>query len=131
MSHDLAPWRNSSVASAGISVSAISSAPIKAKQTVKAIGVNRRCRMCSTITSEPSTIMPKSMAPSESRFAGIPARYMQTNANSGDKGIVGAVRNAAFALPRKNSKTSVTTTRPSASVKDTVRKVLSTSSVRS
>src|SRR4029434_9291917 len=44
--------------------------------------------MCSTITSAPSTTIPKSIAPSECRLAGIPARYMQMKAKSSDSRMV-------------------------------------------
>ena len=56
---------------------------------------SRSCRwwtMCSTITSVPSTMMPKSSAPRHSRFAGIPVKCMQTKANSSASGIVIAVK---------------------------------------
>ena len=44
--------------------------------------------MFSTITTAPSTRMPKSIAPIESRFAGMCLRSRQMNANSSDSGIV-------------------------------------------
>ena len=52
-------------------------------------------RTCSTITSVASTIIPKSRAPRLSRFAGIPEKCMQMNANSRDNGMVMAVSSAA------------------------------------
>ena len=87
--------------------------------------------MCSTITSVPSTMMPKSSAPRLSRFAGMPVKCMQTNANSSDSGIVIAVSSAARTLPRNRNSTATTMTSPSSSVWDTVCSVLSTRSVRS
>ena len=46
--------------------------------------------MFSTITTAPSTRMPKSIAPIDSRFAGMCWRSRQMNANSSDSGIVTA-----------------------------------------
>src|ERR1019366_9394480 len=49
------------------------------------------CRtMFSTITTAPSTTIPKSRAPSDNRFAGILLRSSQIEANSKEKGIVSA-----------------------------------------
>ena len=42
--------------------------------------------MFSTITTAPSTMMPKSMAPMDSRLAEMPRTSMQVKANSSDKG---------------------------------------------
>jgi len=78
------------------------------------------CRIRSTMISEPSTIMPKSRAPRLSRFAGMPVKYMQPNANSSASRIVIAVRRAAFTLPRKSSRIRTTITNPSSSVLLTV-----------
>ena len=44
--------------------------------------------MFSTITTAPSTRMPKSIAPIESRLAGMCRRSRQMKANSSDSGIV-------------------------------------------
>ena len=87
--------------------------------------------MCSTITSVPSTMMPKSSAPRLSRFAGMPVKYMQMKAKSSASGIVIAVSSAARTLPRNNSSMVTITTMPSSSVCDTVCMVLATRSVRS
>ncbi len=57
--------------------------------------------MFSTITTAPSTTMPKSSAPSDSRFAGMPLRFRQMDANSSEKGMVSATMNAPRILPRK------------------------------
>ncbi len=58
-------------------------------------------------------------------------RCMHTNAKSSDSGIVTAVRSAARTLPRVNDSTRTTMTRASVSVREIVRRVLATSSVRS
>src|SRR6266508_42822 len=92
---------------------------------------SRRWTMCSTITSAPSTTIPKSIAPSESRLAGIPARYIQMKAKSSESGMVSAVSSAARALPRKSNSTPITITNPSTSVRETVLSVLLTRSARS
>ena len=89
------------------------------------------CTMCSTMTSVPSTMMPKSSAPRLSRFAGIPLKCMQMNANSSDSGIVMAVSSAARTLPRNRNSTARTMISPSSSVWVTVCSVLLTRSVRS
>ena len=46
--------------------------------------------MFSTMTTAPSTRMPKSMAPIDSRFAGMCLRSRQMKANSSESGIVTA-----------------------------------------
>ena len=58
-----------------------------------------RCRtMFSVMMTAPSTMIPKSMAPSDRRFAGIALRSMKMNANSSESGIVSATRIAARML---------------------------------
>ena len=54
--------------------------------------------MFSVMITAPSTMMPKSIAPSESRLAGMPRRSMKMNANRSDSGIVSATMNAARLL---------------------------------
>ena len=90
-----------------------------------------RRRMCCTITRLPSTMMPKSIAPRLRRFAGIPAKCMQTNAKSSDSGMVTAVSSAARTLPSISDSTRTTMISASVSVRVIVRSVLATSSVRS
>src|SRR5436189_73654 len=51
--------------------------------------------MFSVMMTAPSTMMPKSMAPSDRRFAGIPRRSMKMKAKRSDSGIVSATMNAA------------------------------------
>ena len=50
--------------------------------------------MFSTITTAPSTTMPKSSAPSDSRLAGICRRSRQMEANSSENGMVSATISA-------------------------------------
>ena len=60
-----------------------------------------RCRtMFSTMTTAPSTTIPKSSAPSESRFAGMPFRFRQVAANNSENGIVRATIIAPRTFPR-------------------------------
>ena len=54
--------------------------------------------MFSVMMTAPSTMMPKSMAPSDRRFAGIPRRSMKMKAKRSDSGIVSATMNAARML---------------------------------
>ena len=56
--------------------------------------------MFSTITTAPSTIMPKSIAPIDSRFAGMCAQSRQMNENSRANGIVTATISAVRTLKR-------------------------------
>ena len=87
--------------------------------------------MFSTITIEPSTIIPKSTAPMESRFAGIFPTSMKMNAMSSDSGMVIATMNAARAFPRNRNKMTVTSRMPSIRLCITVCVVRCISSVRS
>ncbi len=69
--------------------------------------------MFSTITTVPSTTMPKSRAPKDRRFAGIFRRSRQIDAKRSEKGIVSATMRAARIFPRKRRSTTVTRMRPS------------------
>ena len=60
--------------------------------------------MFSIITTEPSTTMPKSSAPSESRLAGMWIRSRQMAANSSAKGMVSATMMAPRTLPRNRNR---------------------------
>ena len=87
--------------------------------------------MCSTMTSVPSTMMPKSSAPRLNRLAGIPVKCMQINANSSESGmVIGRQQRGPHAAEKKNS-TIRTMTSPRRAYADTVCSVLSTRSVRS
>ena len=73
--------------------------------------------MCRTqfsiITTELSTIMPKSMAPRLSRLAAMPKRSMPEKANSIDSGMASATISAARRLPRNRNSTATTSSPPS------------------
>ena len=58
-------------------------------------------RMVSIITMVPSTMIPKSMAPSDSRLAGMSVSHMRINAISSDRGMVTVASRALLGLPRK------------------------------
>jgi len=57
-----------------------------------------RRTMFSVMITAPSTMIPKSIAPRESRLAGIPRRSMKMNANSSERGMVRATMRAARML---------------------------------
>ena len=61
--------------------------------------------MFSTITTAPSTTIPKSSAPSDSRLAGICFRSRQVAANSREKGMVSATMIAPRMFPRNRNRT--------------------------
>ncbi|OAV74270.1 hypothetical protein Barb7_02247 [Bacteroidales bacterium Barb7] len=87
---------------------------------------SRFFRIVSIITIEPSTNMPKSTAPSESRLAGISVRYIRMKATSSDRGMVTATSSAPRQLPRKIIRMATTSIIPKNRVWETVRKVVST-----
>ena len=60
--------------------------------------------MFSTITTAPSTTMPKSSAPSESRLAEMCRRSRQMEAKSSENGMVSATMSAPRTLPRKRKR---------------------------
>ncbi len=76
-------------------------------------------------------MMPKSIAPRDNKFAGIPTQVRPMNVASRDSGITSATMNAARRLPRKSSSTSVTSAAPSTRLVNTVLRVLSINQVRS
>ena len=61
--------------------------------------------MFSTMTMVPSMMMPKSMAPMESRLAASPVACRKMKANSSASGMVSAVMTAARKLTRKKIST--------------------------
>ena len=67
----------------------------------------------STMTTELSTTIPKSMAPRLSRLAAMPKRNMPENAHSIDNGIAKATMPAARRLPRNAKSTAITSKPPS------------------
>ena len=76
--------------------------------------------MFSTITTAPSTTMPKSSAPSDSRLAGMLFRFRQMEANSSENGMVSATMNAPRTLPRNRNRISATRMMPSVRLCSTV-----------
>ena len=87
--------------------------------------------MFSTITTAPSTTMPKSSAPSDSRLAGMPFRFRQVAANSSENGMVSATMSAPRTLPRNRNRMITTRMMPSVRLCSTVWVVKCTRSLRS
>ena len=87
--------------------------------------------MFSIMTTAPSTIMPKSSAPSESRFAGMCRRSRQMEANSSENGMVSVTISAPRTLPRKTNRITDTRMMPSVRLCITVSVVRCTRSLRS
>ena len=74
----------------------------------------------------PSTMMPKSMAPIESRPIGMLVKYISVRATKREKGIVIATRAAMDGRPKNSNNTSTTKVMPSDTLCATVCSVLST-----
>ena len=87
--------------------------------------------MFSIITTEPSTISPKSIAPRLIRLPEIPSCFMAMNAASIDSGIAEATIRPPRRLPSSSSSTTMTRSPPSIRFFATVRIVRRTRSVRS
>ena len=96
-----------------------------------AVAVLNLCTKCAAITQAPSTIIPKSIAPKERRFAGMPISFIRIKANNKENGMVKATTNADRKFPRKSTNTMMTIETPSNKVCETVSRVLSTNDVRS
>ncbi len=77
----------------------------------------------SSITIDPSTIIPKSIAPRERRFAWISVKYMKIKAISSESGIVIAITSALRQLPRNIISTPITSRTPKSRVCETVFRV--------
>ena len=86
--------------------------------------------MFSAMTTAPSTMMPKSMAPTDSSPMGMPATYISIKATSRAKGMVIATRAAMAGRPRNNNSTSTTRVMPSSTLCPTVCSVLCTRNSR-
>ena len=87
--------------------------------------------MFSTMTTVPSMMMPKSMAPMESRLAAPSWACRTMKANSRESGMVRATIIAARKLTRKKIRTISTRTMPRRRLSSTVSVVNFTSSLRS
>ena len=85
----------------------------------------------STITTEPSTISPKSTAPRLNRLAEMPACNIKSPANSIESGMAAATTKPARRLPRNANRMAMTSSAPASRLCLTVSMTLSTSSVRS
>ena len=72
------------------------------------------------MTTAPSTIMPKSIAPIESRFAGMCAQSRQMKEKSSANGIVTATISAVRTLNRNRPSTTSTSTMPRSRFRSTV-----------
>ena len=91
---------------------------------------NRR-RMLSTITTEPSTSNPKSMAPRLMRLPESPTCIIPVNAINIDSGMADATITPARRSPRKKNRTAMTRSPPSSRLLRTVRITFETKMVRS
>ena len=78
-----------------------------------------------------STMIPKSTAPSEMRFAGVPVKTIPQKAAISASGMFTAATIAARAWPRKTQSTSVTSSMPTSRFSSTVWVVICTSRSRS
>ncbi len=92
---------------------------------------SRFFRIVSIITMAPSTIIPKSIAPNESKFAGMLVTFININATSREIGIVIATNKAPRQLPNTTIRIRITKPIPSNIVLDIVDNVVSTNSVLS
>ena len=77
---------------------------------------SRRRRMFSVTTIAPSTITPKSSAPSDSMLADIWAAFIRTKMETTASGMVTATTSALRGLPRNSIRTTITRPMPSSTV---------------
>ena len=87
----------------------------------------KRRMMFSTITTAPSTMIPKSMAPRLSRFALIRPCTMPEVARSIESGITSATMSAPARLPSSSSRSAITSAAPVTRFVRTVSSVAFTS----
>ncbi len=92
---------------------------------------SRRRSIASVTTIAPSTMMPKSIAPSENRLAGMCSRFIAMNTATSASGIAVAATNALRGLPRNRISTMQTRPTPSSTVCVTFSTVSFTSWSRS
>ena len=92
---------------------------------------SRATNIPSTITTAPSIMIPKSMAPIESRLADIPITCKQIKANNRDKGIMTATTTVVRQSAIKMNTMKVTNSMPSTRLCVTVCTARSTRSSRS
>lgn len=91
----------------------------------------RTRRMFSTMTTAPSTMRPKSIAPRLIRLPDTPVQRIAENATSIDSGIAAATSSPARRLPISKSRITTTSRPPSSRLVATVRRVRRTRSERS
>ena len=91
----------------------------------------RRCMMFSITITAPSTMMPKSMAPSDKRLAGTPMNLSPKNVARSDRGITKTTAKLALRLDKNRYSTKDTSSAPSTRFLNTVVRVLPMSHVRS
>ena len=84
---------------------------------------SRRRRIASVITIAPSTMMPKSIAPSESRLTEIFVWNIKMNATTIANGMVMPTISALRGLPRKRMSTMSTSPMPENTVRPTLSMV--------
>ena len=87
--------------------------------------------MFSTMITDASTMIPKSMAPIEIRFAESPRSTITMKVSSSESGIESVTTSAARRSPRNAIMMNATSSMPSTSVCSTVRVVTPMRSVRS
>ena len=87
--------------------------------------------MFSTTITAPSTMMPKSIAPSDSRLAGTPMIFRPRKVASSASGITTTTARLARRFDRNRYSTSDTSSAPSTRLRNTVDSVLPISQVRS
>ena len=92
---------------------------------------DRRCMMFSTMITAPSTMMPKSSAPSDSRLAGTPMIFRPRKVPKSASGMISTTVRLARRLDKNRYSTSDTSTAPSTRLRNTVDSVLPISQERS
>ena len=120
------------IATAKITGRATSAAASRIRSWAGRSGCSPRARSTfSIITTAPSTISPKSIAPRLIRLPDRPSSRIPANAISIESGIAAATIIPARRLPSSRSSTTITSTAPSRRLRSTVRMVRSTSVLRS
>ena len=76
--------------------------------------------MFSTITTAPSTTMPKSSAPNDNKFAGMPFNFKHVAAKSSENGMVSATMIAPRTFPKNRNRIITTRMMPSVRLCSTV-----------
>ena len=92
---------------------------------------SRFFNIVSIITMAPSTMIPKSIAPKESKFAGMLVTFIKMKAINKEIGIVIATKSAPRQLPNTIIRIRITSPIPSIMVLEIVANVVSTKSVLS